>query len=376
VNALGDPAEWGSSEGEWRRLAEQSGNPFMTPEWSRCWLGHYGEGLAPFVPLARSDGRLAALLPLVLSERGRPRVARIAGANLGDRFHPLSPPGAEREAGEAVGAALAEARSRWSVLALDRVELAGGWLEPLREALGVRVRTLRREGTGQPLIRLAAHEGWEGYLASRSSHLRKRLRWLERRIGRDHEVALRRAEDPARLPADMRTLFDLHDRRWAGRGGSSLASARARAFHLDFAAAALERGWLRLWLMEWDSEPVAAWYGWRVGGRYAFYNGGFDPDRSKLSPGMFLLARVIEAAFDEGASKFDFLLGEESYKTRFADEGEGAEVTDVVLARSLPHPAATLAASKHALRSAGRRMPIGWRRRLGLQRLAVRLRRR
>jgi len=361
-----DPGWASGLEPDWRRLAELRGNAFLTPEWARCWLDQYGDGLSSFVPDVRAaDGALTGLFALTLPERGRPRTCRIAGANLGDRFHPLAVPGSEAEVGAAVGEALADARSAWSMVALDRVDLEGGWLEALRDGLGVRVRTLARPATALPLIRMDRHGDWEAYLASRSSHLRKRLRWLERRVAKDHQVAIRRTERPEELAADMATLFDLHDRRWSGRGGSSLASRRARAFHAEFAAAALGRGWLRLWLMEWDGEPVAAWYGWRVGDRYSFYNGGFDPERSKLSPGMVMLATVIRSAFEEGAREFDFLLGDEAYKARFADEGAETEVADVVLARSLPHPAATVTLAAHAARRAGRALPREWRTRLG-----------
>lgn len=375
MSRIPDAPELEGLEPAWRDLAELRGNAFLSPEWNRCWLANYGEGVSSFVPVAKRDGLLAGLLPLGISESGRPRTCRIAGANLGDRFHPLSEHGAEAEVAAVAGAALGEAHSRWSLLALDRVDLEGGWLEALTEALGVRVRTLvKPSASGLPLIRMSEHQGWEGYLESRSSHLRKRLRWLDRRVQRDHEVSLRRTGDAAELAGDMETLFELHDRRWAGRGGSSMASPRARAFHADFAAAALERGWLRLWVMEWDSEPVAAWYGWRLGERYSYYNGGFDPGRSKLSPGMLLLARVIESAFEEGAGEFDFLLGDEAYKARFADEGTAAQVTDVVVARALPHPAGAYASAGHVLRGAGRAIPVSWRRRLGLNRLAARLR--
>ena len=366
MSPLAAPEELRALEPDWRRLAELRGNAFLTPEWSRSWLGHYGEGLASFIPVAPTDGDgLAGLMSLVLPERGRPRVCRIAGANLGDRFHPLAAPGGEAEVAAAVGAALGEAGSAWSMIALDRVDLGGDWLGALRDGLDARVRTMVRPSNALPMIRLHQHQGWEGYLESRSAHLRKRLRWLDRRVVKDHALSIRRTERPEQLPADMATLFDLHDRRWAGRGGSSLAGERARAFHADFAEAALRRGWLRLWLMEWDGDPVAAWYGWHLGDRYSFYNAGFDPGRSKLSPGMFLLARVIQSAFEEGAREFDFLLGDEAYKSRFADEGAATEVADVVLARSLPHPAVAIASTDQLLRRAGGALPARLRTRLG-----------
>jgi CelD/BcsL family acetyltransferase involved in cellulose biosynthesis len=123
---------------------------------------------------------------------------------------------------------------------------------------------------------------------------------------------------------------------------------------LDFAAAALERGWLRLWLLEVDGEPIAAWYGWRLGGRYAYYNSGFDPERSQLRPGLVLLAGVIRAALEEGAEEFDFLLGDESYKFRFAEDSR--TVHNVTVARAW-HPALLVTGAEAVMRGLGRRLP-------------------
>jgi CelD/BcsL family acetyltransferase involved in cellulose biosynthesis len=362
-------------EGAWRELAERRGNAFLTPEWFRCWFEQYGHRARPFIPVLKdSDDELRGLLPLVIDRSGRPRTCRIAGTNLGDCFAPVSQVGEEAAVGVAVGTSLGSVSLPWSVLALERVEEPALWLNDLQDALPMRVSRTDGPPSKLPSIDLRGHAGWEGYLASRSSHLRKRLRWLERRTSRDHAVAVRRTERADQLDGDVRTLFELHDRRWEGRGGSSIGTDRARAFHRCFAERALERGWLRLWFLEFDDAPVAAWYGWRVGDRYAFCNGGVDPDHGRLSPGMLLLARVIESAFEEGADIFDFLLGDEAYKARFADQVR--EVRDVRIARALPHPAAAITSLSSGARRAGRSLPPGVRRRLGVDRLAGRLLRR
>jgi CelD/BcsL family acetyltransferase involved in cellulose biosynthesis len=168
----------------------------------------------------------------------------------------------------------------------------------------------------------------------------------------------------------MEAFFRLHDLRFGSRGGSTLSSERAQAFHLDFAEAALGRGWLRLWFLELDGRPAAAWYGWRLGERYSYYNSGLDPEFSSLRPGLVLIAAVIESAFEEGAAEFDFLLGDESYKYRFADAER--TVSDVAIARALPHPAGALSGAEFAARKMFRRIPASVRRRLGLGALADR----
>lgn len=361
IEAITEVDRLGDLEDDWRRLAELRGNAFLTPDWCMSWFEHYGEDAAPFVPVLREGGELVGLLPLALSRSGRPRVCWIAGANLGDHFFPLAEIGRETDVAAAVGEALNSAQEAWSILALHHVDLEQPWLASLLDASAMRLRVLTRGAGPLPYIDLSEHAGWEEYLASRSSNFRQSIRARTRRAAKRHAMRLRRTERPDEVRKDMALFLDLHDRRFSGRG-SSLRSDRARDFHMDFAAAALRRGWLRLWFLELEGRPAAAWYGWRVGDRYSFFNSGFDPDWSKASPGLVLQAEVIREAFEEGAREFDLLLGDEGYKLRFADRSR--TVNDVTAARALPHPAALVTGAERVARAVGRRLPSSIRGRL------------
>jgi CelD/BcsL family acetyltransferase involved in cellulose biosynthesis len=371
VAQIPDLAQLGPLESEWRDLAVARGNGFLTPDWFGAWARHYGDEHTPFVPVLRGpDGALRGLLPLALPRSGHPRVCRVAGANLGDRFHPVCEPAAEAEVATAAGEALAEAPEPWSVISLDHVQTDEPWVEALGEATGRRLSARSRIAAPLPLIEIASHESWDDYLATRSSNFRQQVRRFARRAAREANVRIRRTESADDLVGDLGTFFELHDKRFGDRGGSSLSAGRTRLFHLDFARAALTQGWLRLWFLELDGRPAAAWYGWRLGERYSYYNSGFDPAFAALSPGLVLISAVIESAFEEGAAEFDFLLGEESYKYRFAERER--TVSDVTLARALPHPASVVTAAEYGARRAGRLIPASARRRLGLGRLARR----
>ena len=133
----------------------------------------------------------------------------------------------------------------------------------------------------------------------------------------------------AELDADFDTFFRLHDERWDERGGSSSATPRSRRLiQRSFAAAALERGWLRLWIAEADGEPPAAWYGWRIGERYCYSLSGSRRSTSARALGTVLLAHTIEQAAAEGARIYDMMWGDEGYKKRF--ETGRREVDDLV----------------------------------------------
>lgn len=333
-------------EAEWRPLAELRGNAFITPEWFRAWWGAYGEGHRPAVVVARDrGGAIAGVLPLVRSQ-GRPRLLRFAGANLGDLFHP-----AAREADEeavAVAARTALDAAGESTIVLDYAPASGTWPQAL--ASGGRCRFSEIEQRRADLPFVATEGTWEDYLGTRSKKFRKRLRYLERSLSREHRVGVREVRESGELEAAFARFFELHDKRFGERGGSSLASPAARAMHKEFMAAVLEQGWLRLRFLEVDGRAVASLYGWRLGPRYAFYQGGFDPDWSRHSVGTLLVAATLRSAIEEGAEEFDMLLGREAYKARFTDRSR--PVRSVALVRP-GHPLRVVLAAEARLRRAG-----------------------
>lgn len=128
----------------------------------------------------------------------------------------------------------------------------------------------------------------------------------------------------ATLEADMRSLFRLHEMRWGHESTGVFTGARG-GFHLELATAALEAGWLRLWLAEIDREPVAAWYGFRYAGTQWHFQGGRDPRFDRLSVGSALFIHTLRDACQDGLDAYSFLAGDEPYKMRFANADPGAE---------------------------------------------------
>jgi CelD/BcsL family acetyltransferase involved in cellulose biosynthesis len=297
---------------EWQALGERSGNVFATWEWAEAWWRHFGAG-EPFLALARGeDGEPAALVAVELRRRGPLRVARFVGHGPSDELGPISASG-DRRGAEALLELHSGSERRWDVLLAERMPPGAG-----AERLGG--RTLLREAS--PIVE-GPEGGFEGFLASRSRNFRSQVRRKERKL-RERGLSFRLGDDPDRIEADMRTLGELHEERWGAEGSGALRDRRA-AFHLDFARAALERGWLRLWLAEVDGKAVAAWYGFRFGGAEWYYQSGRHPDWDKDSVGLVLLAHTIREAFDDGLRTYRLLRGGESYKDRFATSDPGLE---------------------------------------------------
>ena len=292
---------------DWTRLAAASSNVFATWEWNELWWRHYGRGRKLRVAISRrDDGEIEAIVPLFVWSERPLRILRLIAHGHGDRLGPIC------RHDDVETAELAIRRA----LDTDQHDVfIGDWVAGDREwarVLGGRV--VRR--TGYPILRFA-NGSWDEFLASQSQRFRKTLRNSRNRLEREHEVSYRYA-DSATLERDLDTAFHLHRARF--RTHSCFFCEDHEAFQRDFAALALERGWLRLLLLELDGEPVSFEFGFMFQNAYFAYQGGWDPSRARHSVGFLAEIESIRRAFEEGAAEYRFLGGEEGYKYRFPIE--------------------------------------------------------
>lgn len=295
---------------EWDRLAASSGNLFATREWISTWWEVFaGRGSLMSFACRKADGALVALLALYVSSRGPKRELRFLGHREADVLGPVCAPRDRPAVADAMRRVLRESRARFDVFVGEDLPRHEGW----GSAIGARV--VRR--TSSPVVRGEGRD-WQGYLATQSPNFRQQARRRERMLARDHALRYRLTQDPSCLDADLDVLLRLHEARWAG-GSRSFAGDRA-SLHRAFAAKALERGWLRLWIAELDGHPAAAWYGFRYGHAEWYYQAGRDRRYDRLSIGFVLLAHTIRAAFCDGIDEYRLLRGDERYKLRFAND--------------------------------------------------------
>ena len=302
-------------EDDWRELAGRGRNVFATWEWADAWWRHFGRSRE--LRVRHEAG--SYVLPLYLERQGPFRLLRFIGSGHSDEVGPI---------GDASRASAAFAEERGFHLFLGD-EMAPGWAEPL----GARVV----ERTSSPVIELSG--SWDDYLGARSSNFRGQVRSAERRL----ENASYRLATGDTLGADLDTLFRLHRARWPGSHWFS----DAEAFHRDFAAIALERGWLRLWMLELAGKPAAAWLGYRFNGVESYYQAGRDPALQRERVGFVLLAHTIRESIQDGMSEYRLLRGDESFKYRFATSDPGLE--------TLARPNGALGRLALALRAVRRR---------------------
>lgn len=152
----------------------------------------------------------------------------------------------------------------------------------------------------------ATRNDFDAMLSKRDRHeLRRKRRRYEDLVGK---VALRTEQGEGDAFSEFIRLHRLA----AGPKGEFMSGPRERFFR----RLAAQPGW-RVDLLETTSGAAAAClFGFSDGIGYYLYNSSFDPAFAPASPGLVVLTEMIDHVISQGHQIFDFLKGDEDYKTR------------------------------------------------------------
>ena len=325
VEVVTDERELHSLRSEWTELlaASEENSFFLTWEWLRTWWKHLGGSRRLAIRTMREGDRLVGLAPLCALRSSQPwrsgPLQFLGTGTVGSDYLDVVTRNGHRE--EAIAALADSIAAEGRVLELTQVPRSRSAGEILRERLADRGwGALERTTNVCPVVDLTDHS-WDSYLATLSSSHRQNVRRRCRKLHDAFTVELRVAENETDLSAAFETLWSLHRRRWRDRGGSdALGGPSVMAFHRELAGLALERGWLRLYVLRLDGRPAAALYGFRYRDRFLYYQSGFDPELRDWSVGLVTMGMVLQRAIEEGVREFDLLHGAERYKFHWAGD--------------------------------------------------------
>jgi CelD/BcsL family acetyltransferase involved in cellulose biosynthesis len=322
----------------WNQLAQDV--PFRGWDWSATWWRHYQTPAMELCVLCvESDsGELIGLAPwFVEATAAQGRVIQFLGSGevCSDYLTVLSLPGREQDVAAAVCEWLCgEGAEIW-----DLVELIGAEEnDPTISALTKDLTTanyLIHERPGMNCWSVALPPSWDEFLATINTSRRAKIRQSLRKHFDNHEAVTRLLVDPAELDRRFDMLIDLHQRRHQGLGRPGcFASEQFTAFHREISRRFLARGKLRLVWTEMAGRPIAADYSFLGGRTVYYYQTGLEPDAIKVAPGWLGMIGSLKQAIEAGYRTFDFLRGDEAYKTSWGAQPRPTVETRIVARRA------------------------------------------
>jgi len=306
-----DDPSFGSAQ--WNRLLTRGRSDlvFLTWEWQSAWWQCFGRGELLLMAVER-EGEVVALAPL-FTEAGMVYFVGSGGSDYLDFIGDVTRP-------EVLDALLQAARERvadfigFVFYHVPESSATAGHLAEAGARLGLR---LFNEGElAAPALELVAQR--EVALAAPN---KKSLVRHERHLSREAALSVTHLRAGEEILPHLEDFFAQHRDRWAATPHPSLfGDERQRRFYRRLTAVAAQTGWLRFTRLDWKSRPIAFHYGVCYRENYLWYKPSFAIDLARYSPGEVLLRQLLLAALAEGARTFDFGLGEEQFKARFATQ--------------------------------------------------------
>ena len=326
ISVIRDLIGFDHLQSAWNELVAHEGPlaVFRTFAWQRAWWRHHGGERQLRIVVVRDEKTVIAIFPLYLEREALPfgqaaKVLRFVGfgADTAPDYLDAIQSAEYSEAAARCFLEAVHAMKDWDALCLNDLSRESSLLASIQEC----TQTATWRSVVRPSAQIAFAElpsTYEEFLQSLSRDLRYVIR-----SGRKQFQLLPNARfvisSRDRLERDIGALARLHRSRFAPNTvGIAFASPEFNEFHREVMQEYLQRGWLRLCLLEVDGEPIAAHYYYSFKGTWFHFQSGIDLRFAKLSPGTLLTSFAIEAAIQEGARELDMLRGEYQHKDRWA----------------------------------------------------------
>jgi CelD/BcsL family acetyltransferase involved in cellulose biosynthesis len=336
IETVEDRERFHALRSEWNELLEASSSNcfFLTWEWLFTWWKHLSGQRRLSILIVRSGGQMIALAPLVVRPSGvKPlRMFRAleflgAGAVGSDYLDLILRRGKEDEALDALADHLAAEKLTLELGQLGKNSSALKLAQNLSERNGWRFFELATNVC--PYVRLSGHT-WPSYLAALGASHRQNFHRRLKQLQKEFAVRLDRAISEEERREALAVLIDLHGKRWREkRASEAFSTADFRSFHEEISGLALERNWLRLFVLRLNGKPAASLYGFTYGRTFYFFQSGFDPDYARHSIGLVTMGLAIKSAVEDGVEEYDMLHGDESYKFLWASEAREIERLEI-----------------------------------------------
>jgi CelD/BcsL family acetyltransferase involved in cellulose biosynthesis len=279
----------------------KAGSPMMSFPWALA-CAEMLAGTDYDLNMVTVGGPQATAIAPMIKRRGHSVPLELIGVN--EHFEPMDFLYESRDSLKDLVNAIA---GQQSPLVLKRILARSPAVELLKESFAGRAVIRAQEVSGSPTI--ALDYSWinpEMRLSARRASDIRRSRGIAARMGDlRYEVISPSLSDLRRL---LDEAYDVEARSWKGRAGSALAQDGMRGdFYRRYAAAACDRGTLRLCFMRINGRAVAMQIAVEHAGSFWLLKIGYDEEFSRCSPGNLLILETIRYAASRGIRGYEFL---------------------------------------------------------------------
>lgn len=308
LDGFNDPAV---SQDNWNALVTSSptNEIFLTWHWQSTWWQTFGRGQLLLI-IAEDKNRLVAIAPL-FADNGMVFFVGSGGSDYLDFIGDISLPGVLKNF-LSIAAAATTGFCGFRFYHIPDQSPTGNLLA---KESGSGKWTLYEEGElPSPFLHMELNPA-RALLATRKKTIRYHENWF-RNSG---ELEITHSSVKEDIIPQLDSFFLQHISRWSATDYPSLfLSETQRQFYLLLCQNLTAKDFVRFSVIKWRGVPIAYHFGFWYQKKFFLYKPSYDTSLAKYSPGMVMIRHLLLQAIQDQAEIFDFGLGDEEFKNRFA----------------------------------------------------------
>lgn len=315
-------------EDVWNHLYQISDDcdVFMTHRWLQLWFEHFGAGCGMFVLVWEENSRVQAIAPFIISNEKKWRMQwqvlrfplRASVGPLRCNFLLGNRP---NEAMDVFVSFLREENKRWDVALLEGLLVNGNSKSLLTQNAARNGLKCSSEGSVGRARYMTLSEPWEGYVRSRSSHLRKHLHQENTRLNKQGKWTFIKIDSRHDIQTGLDAIHHILHKRYRAASTEKLPADDQKTLHFfdELCVRFGQNGQLDMRLLDIEQQPAACLISLVDRGKAYPLLTKYDPAFDAASPGRAIITSLLSDALNCGYREVDFLSDWE-YLGRFTDD--------------------------------------------------------
>lgn len=303
----------------WNELLSQSDVdcPFLTFEWISCWWRSFGSNSKLSILLIKKNHEIVVIAPLMICKQKTRRIP-LRTITFTANYH-------SNRSGFIFNAhnndfvikmiEYLRSNTKFDLIFLDLIENNTMTEAGIKTALhSIGLQYTEKRGCFSP--RILINKRWDEFYKEKSKKMRMEI---------NNKTNLLKRQSGFRIERFKRydynafsDLLNISQHTWQYKNNTAIASnLQYIQFYRSLAEAFSNKGWLNLYILKINDEPVAFEFVINYKDKAYLLKIGFNVLYEKFSPGLLLLTESIKNAFDEKLKEYDFLGENDLYKMKW-----------------------------------------------------------
>ena len=319
IQEITETKQWEKIKKEWELLLIKGDGktPFLTYEWLEAWWQYFGESQQLLILVCRNEEYIKAILPLMITKRSRRgityRTLQFVGTGLSDNLGIIDD-SEDETVYETFIQHLKKRMNTWDLIDLNDMSIDDhSTVKFIGKLKNINLKYIVKEEVQCPYIII--NKRWEKFYKTKiNKRTRSGNRTKFNRLKEMGIVKFRSVIDTAECQDAFEKIFKMKQRHI-----SLFNKQNKRQFFRTTCKRFAEKGWLKLYLIEFDEQLISYLIFFCYENIFYEYFGGFNEAYSAYAPGRLLVNYAFEDIFESDAKEINLLRGGEQWKKNWSE---------------------------------------------------------